>query len=136
MAVAGTPAARAAKAATATLAIVFVVGSDPIQLGLVESLSRPGGNITGVTTMEAALGAKQLQLLHELAPAAAIIALLVNPANRLLAEAISNEMQVASRAVGVELLIVGASNEHDFGRAFETLVQRRAGPARCRWGRL
>jgi putative ABC transport system substrate-binding protein len=127
IAVSGTPAALAAKGATATLPIVFSVGSDPVELGLVDSLSRPGGNITGVTTLEVALGPKQLQLLHELVPAANTVALLVNRANRFLAEATSREMQAAARGLGVDLLITDASSERDFETAFETLVQRRVG---------
>jgi putative ABC transport system substrate-binding protein len=123
--VAGTPAAHAAKAATAALPIVFAIGGDPIQLGLVASLSRPGGNVTGVTTLEFALGPKQLQLLHELVPAATTIALLVNPANRTAVEA--RDMQAAARAVGVELLIMSASTNREVTTAFENLVRQRAG---------
>jgi putative ABC transport system substrate-binding protein len=120
IALAGVPAARAAKAATAAIPIVFAIGGDPIQLGLVASLSRPGGNVTGVTTLEFALGPKQLQLLHELVRTATTIALL-----RTAVEA--RDMQAAARAVGVELLITSASTDREVTAIFESLVQQRAG---------
>jgi putative tryptophan/tyrosine transport system substrate-binding protein len=123
----GTPAARAAKAATATIPVVFTVGGDPVQLGLVAALNRPGGNVTGVTTLESTLGPKQLQLLQELVPTATAVALLVNSANRTLAEMISRDMRAAAAAVGVQLVIMSASTERDFATVFETLVQRRVG---------
>ena len=123
----GTPAARAAKNATATIPIVFSVGGDPIQLGLVASLNRPDGNVTGVTTLEVTLVPKQLQLLHELVPTATTIAVLVNPANRFLAETISRDMRASAAAVGVQLVITSVSRERDFATAFKTLAQRRAG---------
>src|SRR6516162_6284213 len=93
-AVAGTPPALAARAATAIIPIVFVTGGDPIAAGLVSSLSRPGGNITGVTTLAVELGQKQLEVLTELVPAADVIALLTNPANPTNAETLSRELQI------------------------------------------
>jgi putative tryptophan/tyrosine transport system substrate-binding protein len=91
----GTPSAFAAKAATTTIPIVFEVGFDSVTVGLVTSLNRPGGNLTGVTNLGVEVGAKQLELLHELVPTASTIGLLVNPANRTLAEALSRDTQLA-----------------------------------------
>jgi putative ABC transport system substrate-binding protein len=104
IALGGTPAARAAKVATSSIPVVFTIGGDPIELGLVGALNRPGGNVTGVATLESALGPKQLQLLRELVPTATSFGLLVNPANHVLAEAISRDMQAAADAVGVRLI--------------------------------
>jgi putative ABC transport system substrate-binding protein len=120
------PAAIAAKAATTTIPIVFVVGFDPVKLGLVASLSRPGGNLTGVSLLNAELSSKRLALLHELVPTATIIALLVNPANPN-AETLSQDTQAAARTLGLELQVVHASSERDFDPAFTTLVRQRAG---------
>jgi putative ABC transport system substrate-binding protein len=127
IALGGNAAALAAKAATATIPIVFTVGTDPVRAGLVASLNRPGGNLTGATTLEVELGPRQLQLLHELVPMATTIALLINSANQTLAETVSRDMPAAARAVGVELLITSANTERDFATVFETMVQRRAG---------
>ena len=121
----GDPSALAAKAATATIPIVFSSGTDPVKLGLVSSLNRPGGNVTGVSFLSSLLLAKQLELLHELVPAATTIGFLVNPNNPNTA-ARTREMQETVRAVGRELHVVTASTEGEFDPAFAT-VQQRAG---------
>ena len=122
-----TPAALAAKAATATIPIVFEIGGDPIQLGLVAKLSRPGGNVTGVTSLNIEIGAKRLQLLHEMLPAASIMALLVNPADSNVAGVTIKEAQSAARTLGLELHILNASTDRDFDGVFAKLIQLRAG---------
>jgi putative tryptophan/tyrosine transport system substrate-binding protein len=116
----------AAKAATTTVPIVFQVGFDPVQVGLVASLNRPGGNATGVTSLNTEVGPKKLELLHELVPNVAVIGLLVNPDNPY-AEIQSREAQAAARKLGLELHIVHARTERDFDAAFATLVKLRAG---------
>jgi putative ABC transport system substrate-binding protein len=121
-----TPAALAAKAATAAIPIVFEMAADPIQLGLVASLARPGGNATGVTQINVEVGPKRLELLHELLPAARVMALLVNPSNPAVAEASTNVMQTAARTLGLELVVVRASSEGDFEGAFAKAAQSRA----------
>jgi ABC-type uncharacterized transport system substrate-binding protein len=122
-----TPAALAAKAATTTIPIVFELGSDPVRLGLVASLSRPGGNVTGVTQTNVEVTPKRLQFLHELLPAARVMALLVNPADPALAETTTKDVQAAARALGLELHVLNASNEDDFDAVFAKLIQLRAG---------
>jgi putative tryptophan/tyrosine transport system substrate-binding protein len=122
-----TPAALAAKAATTTIPIVFETGGDPIQLGLVASLNRPGGNVTGVTQTNVEIAPKRLQLLHELVPTARVMALLVNPANPALAETATKEVQAAARTLGLELHVLNASTERDFDEVFAKLIQLRAG---------
>jgi putative ABC transport system substrate-binding protein len=122
-----TPAVLAAKAATTTVPIVFEMASDPVQLGLVASLSRPGGNITGVTQLNLELAPKRLQLLHELVPTASAIALLVNPANPTIAETNKNQVQAAARAIGLELHVLNASTESEFDGVFAQLIQLRVG---------
>jgi putative ABC transport system substrate-binding protein len=124
IATASSPAAFATKAATATVPIVFNFGGDPIDVGLVASLSRPGGNITGVTLLSVELGPKLLEVLHELVPSATIIALLVNPANPTTAK--STEIQEAARALGLQIVVLQASSEIDIERAFASTDQRRA----------
>ena len=122
-----TPAALAAKAATSTIPIVFWIGGDPIELGLVASLNRPGGNLTGVTQTNIEIAPKRLQLLHELVPTASVMALLVNPANPALAEANTKDLQAAARTLGLELHVLNASTERDFDGVFAKLTQLRAG---------
>jgi putative ABC transport system substrate-binding protein len=127
IAAATTPAAIAAKAATATIPIVFETGSDPVQLALVGSLNRPGGNVTGVTQLNVEVVPKRLELLHELVPMATVIALLVNPTIPALAEPISIASQVAARSLGLELHVLKASTEPELDAAFANLIQLRAG---------
>jgi putative ABC transport system substrate-binding protein len=122
-----TPAVLAARTATTTIPIVFFVAADPVQLGLVTSLSRPGGNLTGVVTLNVEVAAKRLELLHELVPTATIVALLVNPASTALAETITRELEAAARTLGLELHVLHASSEGEIDAAFATLVQLRAG---------
>jgi putative ABC transport system substrate-binding protein len=123
----GIPAALAAKAATTTIPIVFQGDFDPVAVGLVASLNRPGGNVTGVTNLGLELGPKRLELLHELIPAATIIALLVNPTNPTSAETQSKDLQAAARTLGLQLNILHARTEGDFDIAFADLAQLRAG---------
>ncbi|MGB8068909.1 MAG: ABC transporter substrate-binding protein, partial [Pseudolabrys sp.] len=122
-----TPAALAAKLATTTIPIVFETGGDPIQLGLVVSMSSPGGNVTGVTQLNVMVGPKRLQLLHELVPTASVIALLVDPTEATLAETATKEVQAAARSLGLELHVLNASTERDFDAVFAKLIQLRAG---------
>jgi putative ABC transport system substrate-binding protein len=121
-----TPAALAAKAATATIPIIFQVGTDPIAAGLVASLARPAGNVTGVTNINTELVPKRLELLRELIPTANIIALLVNPTSPFITESISKDLQSATRALGLQLHILNASTEHDFDTVFATFTKLRA----------
>ena len=121
----GLPSALAAKAATATIPIVFELANDPVQLGLVASLNRPGGNITGVTSLNVEVGPKQLELLHELVPNAAVIGMLMNPNNP--DAEIPRDAQDAARRLGLELHLLHASTERDFDAAFASMVQLRAG---------
>jgi len=122
----GTPTALAAKAATETIPIVFALGSDPVQFGLVKSLARPGGNATGVTVLDVELVPKAFELLHELVPAAATFAVLVNP-NNLLVEAQKRGSETAARNLGAQLPILNASSQSEIETAFTTLVEQRAG---------
>ncbi len=122
-----TPAALAAKAATTTIPIVFETGGDPVRLGLVTSLNRPGGNVTGVTQTNVEVAPKRLQMLHELVPTATSIALLVNPTNPALAEPTMKELKAAARTLGLELNVLDASTERDFDAVFAKLLQLRAG---------
>jgi putative ABC transport system substrate-binding protein len=123
---AGGPAAHVAKAATKTIPIVFVSGEDPVESGLVASLNRPGGNITGVNTFNGVLGSKRFELLRELVPNAAVVALLYNP-NRPGAAPQTRETQAAARALGRDLIILNASTESELDAAFATLVRQRVG---------
>jgi putative ABC transport system substrate-binding protein len=123
----GTPSAVAAKAATATIPIVFAVAVDPVKIGLVASLNRPGGNLTGITNLNVEVGPKRLELLHELIPTATIIALLVNPTSPSIAEPFSRALKAAASTLGVQLHVLQASAEQDFDRVFAALVQLRAG---------
>jgi len=122
-----TPAALAAKAATTTIPIVFQVGIDPIAAGLVTSLARPGGNVTGVTNINTELVSKRLELLRELVPKATVVALLVNPTSPEITEAVSKELQSTTRTLGLQLHILNASNDRDFDTVFTTLAQLRVG---------
>jgi putative ABC transport system substrate-binding protein len=121
-----TPAALAAKTATSAIPIVFTAGFDPVAVGLVDSLNRPGGNATGVSLYLADLAAKRLELLHELAPNAAVIGMLVNP-NLPDAGSQWKDVQEAARTIGQQVHVVQAGSEGDFSRAFATLVQLNAG---------
>jgi putative tryptophan/tyrosine transport system substrate-binding protein len=120
------PSALAAKAVTTTIPIIFNTGIDPVQVGLVTSLSRPGGNLTGVNLIAGPLPAKQLGLLHELVPAAKTIAVLINPKNAN-AEHDAATVQEAARAMGVQILVMRAVAENDFETVFATLARERAG---------
>jgi putative tryptophan/tyrosine transport system substrate-binding protein len=122
-----TASAVAAKAATQTIPIVFSLGSNPVEVGLVQSLNRPGGNLTGLTALQTAVTAKRLQLLHELIPAVTKFAFLVNPANKALAESDTKEAQETARALGVNLLVLGASNQSEIDAAFAILAREQAG---------
>ena len=122
-----TQSAVAAKTATQTIPIVFSLGSNPVEIGLVQSLNHPGGNITGLTALQTAVTAKRLELMHELLPAVTKIAFLVNPANRTLAKADVNEAQETAHVLGVNLLNLNASNHSEIDAAFAILVRERAG---------
>jgi putative tryptophan/tyrosine transport system substrate-binding protein len=122
-----TPATLAAKAATRTIPIVFEIGSDPIQLGLVASLSRPGGNITGATQLVQEVTPKMLELLHELLPTAHVMALLNNPTDPAIAQANTSNVLAAAHNLGLELHVVDASSERDFDGVFAKLIELQAG---------
>jgi putative tryptophan/tyrosine transport system substrate-binding protein len=113
--------------ATTTIPIVFEVGFDPVEVGLVASLNRPGGNLTGVTNSGVEVAAKQVELLHELVPTATSIALLVNPSNPTLTERLLRDTQVTGRQAWLQLNVVNASTERDFDGVFAALIQLRAG---------
>jgi putative tryptophan/tyrosine transport system substrate-binding protein len=121
----GTVSARAAKATT-TIPVVFTTGDDPVKAGLVASLSRPGGNLTGVSVFTARLGAKRLALLHELVPSAATIAILLNPTNPD-SEDEAKDVQEAARTLGVQILVLNASTENEIDAAFTKVVEQRTG---------
>jgi putative tryptophan/tyrosine transport system substrate-binding protein len=123
---ANSPSAPAAKEATSTIPIVFTTAVDPVERGLVASLSRPGGNLTGVSILNVELGPKRLELLHEMVPKTTIQAVLVNPTNPA-AVTLSKGLQAAARTLGVTLHVFHASTESDFDTAFASLVQLRAG---------
>ena len=126
IATSGLPAAVAAKAATATIPIVFQLASDPVALGLVTSLNRPGGNLTGLTSLNEEIGPKRLELLHEVVPSASIIALLMNPTSPN-AETLSREVQEVANTLRLNLHVLHASNERDFDTVFASLAQLQAG---------
>ncbi len=121
-----TAAALAAKAATTTIPIVFGSGDDPVKLGLVSSLARPGGNLTGINFFSIETVAKRLGLLHELVPKAARIAVLVNPANAPIAEVMLREIPTAARAIGLQIQVRNASTSREIDAAFATIVRDRA----------
>jgi putative ABC transport system substrate-binding protein len=123
---AGVPAAQTGKAATATTPIVFVIGADPVRVGLVASINRPAGNITGVVLSVSSLVAKLLGMLDELVPKASIIAVLRDP-NGAEVESQSRDLEEAARAIGRQILMVNAANERDFHAAFAKVVQAGAG---------
>ena len=122
-----TPAALAAKAATKSIPIVFSIGSDPIDLGLVERFNRPEGNVTGVTQLIRATSAKRLEILHELLPTGTTIGFLVNPINRVFAEPETRDLQAAADTLHVRLLIVNANNLGEFEAAFATFAREGVG---------
>jgi putative tryptophan/tyrosine transport system substrate-binding protein len=122
-----TPAALAARAATTTTPIVFEMASDPVRLGLVASLSRPGGNVTGVTQLNVEVAPKRLELLHELLPTASVMAHLINPTDPAVAETESNDVLSAAHTLGLELHVLNASTESDFDGVFANVIQLRAG---------
>jgi putative ABC transport system substrate-binding protein len=122
-----TPAALAAKAATTTIPIVFVTAVDPVAAGLVASLNRPSGNLTGVAALAMELGPKQLELLREVIPTATTIGLLINPASAVVAESQSRLLEATARALGLELHVLHARTVSDFDAAFSTLARLRAG---------
>jgi putative ABC transport system substrate-binding protein len=126
IAVPGPAGARAAKAATSTIPIVFGVGEDPVKLGLVASIARPGTNATGINFLSAEVVAKRLALLHELVPSAARVAALINPSDAIRAEAVRNDLQAAVRTIGVQLQILNASSSRDIDAAFAALARERA----------
>jgi putative ABC transport system substrate-binding protein len=106
---------------------VFYLGADPVEAGLVTSLSRPGGNLTGVVTLNVEVAPKRLELLHELVPTATVIAALVNPTNPVLAETLTRHLEAAAHTLGIKLHVLHASSDQDFGTVFASLVQLRAG---------
>jgi putative tryptophan/tyrosine transport system substrate-binding protein len=125
--VANTPANLAAKAATATIPVVFTTASDPVQIGLVTNLSRPGGNVTGVSQLNASLGPKRLELAHELLPAASTIALLINPNDAGRADALKGQVQAAATHLGLQLLFLYAGTEAEMESAFAGFSKSNAG---------
>src|SRR5262245_27009019 len=127
IAAAGAQATLAVKAATTTIPIVFSIATDPVAEGLVASLNRAGGNLTGVTSLNVEVGPKRLEVLHEMVPSATNIAMLVNPTNPTIAEPFSRALQAAARALGLQLHVLYASSERDIEAAFATLVKLRAG---------
>jgi putative ABC transport system substrate-binding protein len=122
-----TPAALAAKGATTTVPIIFETAADPVKLGFVASLNRPGGNVTGVTQLGEEVLPKRLELLHELLPSARVMALLINPADPVLAEPQTRVVLSAAKTFGLELHVLRASTERDFDAVFSKLIELRAG---------
>src|SRR5215469_8990334 len=121
------PAVPVAKAASSTIPIVFSMGGDPVKDSLVASLSRPGGNLTGVTTLNVELGPKRLELMHELVPTTTVLGLLVNPTYVVQSEILSRDVQAAARSVGLEIHVLRASTENDLDAVFASLSQLRVG---------
>jgi putative tryptophan/tyrosine transport system substrate-binding protein len=122
-----TPSTLALKAATSTIPIVFFTAGDPVALGFVTSLNRPGGNLTGTTTLTLEVGSKWLQLLHEMVPTATTFALLVNPTSPSLADAQSKDLQAAARTLGLQIHVLQASTDSELNTVFESLVPLRSG---------
>jgi putative ABC transport system substrate-binding protein len=121
------PAVPVAKAASSTTPIVFSMGGDPVALGYVASLSQPGGNLTGVTTLNVELGPKRLEVMHELVPTTTVFGLLVNPTFFVQSEILSRDVQAAARSVGLEIVVLRASTERDLDAVFASLSQLRVG---------
>jgi len=121
----GLPSALAAKAATTTIPIAFLVADDPVRLGLVASLARPGGNMTGINFLAGELAAKRLELLRELVPAAARVAVLVNPANAEITERALRDVEAAARAMGLQIQVLNANTSREIDAAFATVVRER-----------
>jgi putative ABC transport system substrate-binding protein len=122
----GAASAIAAKAATKTIPIVFLMGADPVEVGLVASLNKPGGNLTGFYNLYAAVAAKRLELLHEAVPGVTLIAYLKNPTDKVITEPETRELEVAARILGARLLILNASDQSEIEAAFATLVNEGA----------
>jgi len=122
-----TPAALAAKKATATIPIVFTTGGDPVELGLVTNIARPGGNVTGANQISMEVAPKRMELLHQLVPKASVLAVAVNPSNPAVAEVQVRDAQDATRALGLKLEVVQARNEEEFDKAVANLPQRAGG---------
>ena len=120
----GPPAALAAKAATATIPIVFGIGDDPVKIGLVTSLARPGGNLTGINFFSSELAAKRMELLHEMVPAAASVAVLADPTFTL-TESYMRDAETAARAMGLQIQVLNASNSREINAAFASFVRER-----------
>jgi putative tryptophan/tyrosine transport system substrate-binding protein len=129
----GIPSVQTVKRAATTIPIVFAVGADPVAFGLVDSLNRPGGNLTGVTNLNLELGQKRLEILHEAVPDASIVALLINPATPL-AQSASKDVQEVARSFGLQVHTLQANSERDIQNAFATLAELR-GQATCYWRR-
>ena len=121
----GTPSTLAAKAATSTIPIVFGVNEDPVKLGLVATLARPGGNATGINILSGELVAKRLELLRELVPSVARVAVLVNPTNATNTETTLRDVEPAARAVGLQIQVLNAETSHEIDAAFATIVRER-----------
>jgi len=122
-----TAAALAAKATTTTIPIIFAIGADPVAAGLVPTLNRPGGNVTGVATLNAEVGPKRLELLHQVIPAASIVALLINPTNPVISEPLSRDAQAAAGTLGIRLQILKASSDAEIEAAFAALHELQVG---------
>jgi len=132
----GVPSAAAAKAATTKIPVVFIVGEDPVKLGLVASLARPDGNLTGINFFSVELAAKRLELLRELVPRTARVAVLVNPAEAAVTETTVRDVQAAARAMGLQIRVVNAGSSREITAAFATLASERpdaifVGPGSC-----
>jgi putative ABC transport system substrate-binding protein len=122
-----TQAALAAKAATATIPVVFEMAGDPVQLGIIAALNRPGGNVAGVTNLNIEVTPKRLELLHEVIPTATTFALLINPSNPTLAEPTTRDIRASARTLGVQLHVVSATTDNEIDDAFASLTNLRAG---------
>jgi putative ABC transport system substrate-binding protein len=127
VALGSTPAVHAAKAATSTIPIVFMLGTDPVKLGLIASLNRPGGNLTGVINLNMEVAQKWLETLHLLVPTTTMIAVLVNPRNPASTEGYVRELETAARTLGLHIQVVHASSPGDFDAAFAGIGERHAG---------